>query len=149
MYQSWCIVKYILNPNQHPMAKLQHLNKVKKILDAFEDCEITVYKFLHGLLSTNIFEDHPVTQSIIKDLASILDTMKSAVSISDKTEQWIFQNAEKGYQKQVLQLTEKESGFRFQASKIMNAQLTCLYKLTDLLNSPFSWCCRYHSIRVA
>ena len=85
MYQSWCIVKYILNPNQHPMAKLQHLNKVKKILDAFEDCEITVYKFLHGLLSTNIFEDHPVTQSIIKDLASILDTIKSVVSISDKT----------------------------------------------------------------
>ena len=76
------------------MKYLEHLHKV---LNAFEDSEITVYDFLHGLLSTNIFEDHPVTLSIIEDLDSILDTMKSAVSTSDQTEQWIFRNAEKGY----------------------------------------------------
>ena len=108
------------------MANLQHLNKIKNILNAFEDSEITVYEFLHGLLklSTNIFEDHPVMLSIIEDLDSILDTVKSAVSTSDQTEQWMFRNAEKTYQAQVLRLTEKESGFRFQASKITEAQLT-------------------------
>jgi hypothetical protein len=56
------------------MKYLEHLHKVKNILNAFEDPEITVYNFLHGLLSTNIFEDHPVTLSIIEDLDSILNT---------------------------------------------------------------------------
>jgi hypothetical protein len=97
------------------------LNKVRNILNAFEDHKITVYKFLHGLLSTNIFEDHPIALSVIKNLDSILDTMKSAVSTSDQTKQWIFCNAEKGYQAQVLRLMAKESGFRFQASKITSA----------------------------
>ena len=106
------------------MKYLEPLPKVKNILNAFEDSEITVYDFLHGLLSTNIFEDHPVTLSIIEDLESILDTMKSAVSTSDQTEQWIFRKAEKGYQAQVLRLTEKESGSHFQANKITDAQLT-------------------------
>jgi hypothetical protein len=106
------------------MENLQHLHKVKNILNAFEDSEFTVYEFLHGLLSTNIFEDHPVTLSIIEDLDSILDMMKSAVSTSDQTEQWMFRNAEKGYQAQVLRLTEKESGSHSQANKITDAQLT-------------------------
>ena len=43
------------------MANLQYLNEVKIILNAFEDSEITAHQFLHGLLSTNIFEDHPIT----------------------------------------------------------------------------------------
>jgi hypothetical protein len=57
------------------MANLPYLNKVKCILNAFEDSEIAAYKFLHSLLSTNIFEDHPITLSIIEDMDSILDTM--------------------------------------------------------------------------
>jgi len=101
-----------------------HLHEVKSVLNAFEDSKITIHDFLHGILSTNIFEDHPVTLSIIEDLDSILDTLKSAVSTSDQTERWIFRNAEKGYQAQVLRLTEKESGSHFQANKITDAQLT-------------------------
>ena len=94
------------------MANLhwQHLNKLKIILNAFEDSEITAYQFLHGLLSTNIFEDRPVTLSLVEDLDAILDTVKSAEATSDQTNQWVFRSAEKGYQAQVLQLTKKESG---------------------------------------
>ena len=44
------------------MANLQYLNEVKIILNAFEDSEIMAHQFLHGLLSTNIFEDHPITR---------------------------------------------------------------------------------------
>ena len=60
------------------MANLQHLNQVKRILNVFEDTEITAHQFLHGLLSMNIFEDHPITLSIIEDLDAILDTVSSA-----------------------------------------------------------------------
>lgn len=108
------------------MANLhwQHLNKLKIILNAFEDSEITAYQFLHGLLSTNIFEDRPVTLSLVEDLDAILDTVKSAEATSDQTNQWVFRSAEKGYQAQVLQLTKKESGSHFLPGKITNAQLT-------------------------
>jgi hypothetical protein len=105
------------------MVNLQYLNKVKTILNAFEDSEITAHQFLHGLLSTNIFEDHPVTLSIIEDLDAILDTVSSAGATSDGTEKWAFRSAEKGYQAQVLQLTKKESGLHFMPGKITNAQL--------------------------
>ena len=54
---------------------MDNLNKVKCILNAFEDSDLTAHQFLHGLLSTNIFEDHPVTLSIIEDLDTILDTV--------------------------------------------------------------------------
>lgn len=108
------------------MANLhwQHLDKVKNILNAFEDSEITAYQFLHELLSTNTFEDHPVTLSIVEDLDAILDTVKSAGATSDQTKQWIFRSAEKGYQAQVLQLTKKETGSHFLPAKITNTQLT-------------------------
>ena len=105
------------------MANLQYLNEIKIILNAFEDSEITAHQFLHGLLSTNIFEDHPVTLSIIEDLDAILDTMSSAGATSDRTEQWVFRSAEKGYQVQVLQLTKRESGLHFLPGKITSAQL--------------------------
>ena len=105
------------------MANLLHLNKVKCILNTFEDSEITVHEFLHELLSTNIFEDHPVTLSIIEDLDPILDTMSSAQATSDQTGQWVFRSAEKGYQAQVLRLMKKESGLHFLPGKITNAQL--------------------------
>jgi len=70
------------------MANLLHLNKVKCILNTFEDSKIMVHKFLHELLSTNIFEDHPIMLSIIEDLDTILDTMSSAQATSDQTGQW-------------------------------------------------------------
>ena len=60
------------------MANLPHPDKVKSILNSFEDSEITAHEFLHALLSTNIFEDHPVMLSIIEDLDTIPDTMSSA-----------------------------------------------------------------------
>jgi hypothetical protein len=44
------------------MSKLQYLNKVKSILNVFEDSEITTHQFLRRLLSTNIFEDHPILE---------------------------------------------------------------------------------------
>jgi len=66
------------------MANLPHLNKVKFILNAFEDSKITAHEFLHRLLSTNIFEDHPITLLIIEDLDTILDTMSSAQATSDQ-----------------------------------------------------------------
>ena len=34
--------------------------------------------FLHGILLTKIFEDHPVALLIVKDLDTILDTVSSA-----------------------------------------------------------------------
>ena len=105
------------------MANLPHLNQVKCILNAFEDSEITAHEFLHGLLSTNIFEDHPVMLSIIENLDTILDTMSSARATSDQTGKWVFRSAEKGYQAQVLRLTKKESGLHFLPGKITNAQL--------------------------
>jgi hypothetical protein len=59
------------------MANLQFLDNVKCILNAFEDADLTAHQFLHALLSTNTFEDHPVTLSIIEDLDAILDTMSA------------------------------------------------------------------------
>jgi len=105
------------------MSNLQYLNEVKSILNAFEDSEITVHQFLHGLLSMNIFGDHPITLSIIEDLDTILDTVSSARATSDRARKWVFQSAEKGYQAQVLQLTKKESGLHFLPGKITNDQL--------------------------
>ena len=69
-------------PN-YPMLKLQYLNEVKSMLNAFDDSEITVQDytppiFLHRILLTKIFEDHPVTLLIVKDLDTILDTVSSA-----------------------------------------------------------------------
>ena len=84
--------------SNYPMSKLQYLNEVKSILNAFEDSDITAHQFLHGLLSTNIFADHPVTLSIIEDLDTILDTVSSAQATSDRTRQWVFRSAENGYQ---------------------------------------------------
>ncbi|KIJ91782.1 hypothetical protein K443DRAFT_71044, partial [Laccaria amethystina LaAM-08-1] len=46
------------------ISKLQYLNKVKSILNVFEDSEITTHQFLHRLLSTNIFEDHPILEVV-------------------------------------------------------------------------------------
>ena len=60
------------------MENLQDLNKVRNILNAFEDYKTMVYEFLRGLLSTNIFEDHPVTLSIIE--LGILNTMNQGWS---------------------------------------------------------------------
>ncbi|KAF8806498.1 hypothetical protein BYT27DRAFT_7257226 [Phlegmacium glaucopus] len=96
-----------------------HINEIKIILNAFEDAGITPYQFLHGILATNIFQDHPVTESIIEDLNLILNDLASAHSTADKAIQWAFRSAEKGYQKQVLELTAKESGFCFSPGKIM------------------------------
>ena len=105
------------------MPNRQYINEVKCILNAFEDSEITAYQFLHGLLSTNVFEDHPITLSIIEDLDTILDTLISARATSDQTGKWVFRSAEKRYQTQVLQLTKKESGLHFLPGKITNDQL--------------------------
>ena len=80
------------------MANLPHPDKVKSILNSIEDSEITAQEFLHALLSTNIFEDHPVMLSIIEDLDTIPDTMSSAQATSDQTGQWVFRRAEKAYQ---------------------------------------------------
>ena len=102
---------------------MANLNKVKCILNAFEDSDLTAHQFLHGLLSTNIFEDHPVTLSIIEDLDAILDTVSATQVTSDQARQWVFRSAQKGYKAQVLQLTRKESGLHFSPRKITNAQL--------------------------
>ena len=113
------------------------------ILNAFEDSEITAFQFLHELLLSNTFEDHPVTLSIVEDLDAILDTVKSAGATSDQTERWVFRGAEQGYQAQLLQLTKKESGFHFLPSKITNAQLmeTKIENLSKQMNhhAPDLW----------
>ena len=66
------------------MANLPHLNKVKFILNAFEDSKITAHEFLHRLLSTNIFEDHPITLSILEDLNAILNTIPNQNGVGDQ-----------------------------------------------------------------
>ncbi|EDR15496.1 uncharacterized protein LACBIDRAFT_321367 [Laccaria bicolor S238N-H82] len=105
------------------MADLQFLDKVKCILNAFEDSDLTAHQFLHALLLTNTFEDHPVTLSIIEDLDTILDTVSAGRATSDQARQWVFRSAQKGYQAQVFQLTKKESGLHFSPGKMTNAQL--------------------------
>jgi hypothetical protein len=77
------------------MANVQFLNKVKCILNAFEDSDLMAHQFHHGLLSTNIFEDHPITLSIVEDLDTILNTVSSARVTSDRAGQWVFQSAQK------------------------------------------------------
>jgi len=42
------------------------------------------HQFLYGLLSTNIFEGHTITLSILEDLNAILDTIPNQNSVSDQ-----------------------------------------------------------------
>ena len=53
-------------------------------LNTFEDSEVTAHQFLHRLLSTNIFEDHPITVSILEDLNAILDTIPNQNGVGDQ-----------------------------------------------------------------
>jgi hypothetical protein len=100
----------------------QFLTKLKGVLDAFEDFELTPYQFFHALL-TSIFDDRPTLISLNEDVVSILEVFNSASSTSESTRRWIFQVAETKYKGQILELTKKESGFRFSASKATASQL--------------------------
>jgi len=42
------------------------------------------HQFLHRLLSTNIFEDHPITLSILEDLDAILNTIPNQNGVGDQ-----------------------------------------------------------------
>jgi len=53
-------------------------------LNTFEDSEVTAHQFLHRLLSTNIFEDHPITLLILEDLNAILDTIPNQNGVGDQ-----------------------------------------------------------------
>jgi len=53
-------------------------------LNTFEDSEVMAHQFLHGLLWTNILEDHSITLSILEDLDTILDTIPNQNSVGDQ-----------------------------------------------------------------
>jgi len=105
------------------MSQQQFLTKLRGVLDAFEDFDITPSQFFGGLLTTHIFEDRQTTISLAEDVVSILEIFNSASSTSKSTERWIFRVAETKYKAQVLTLTKKESGFHFLASKATTSQL--------------------------
>jgi hypothetical protein len=51
------------------MADLPYLpqqSDMYDVLNTFEDSEAAAHQFLHGLPLTDIFEDHPITLSIIE-----------------------------------------------------------------------------------
>ena len=95
------------------MANTVDLNQIKGILNAFEDFEITLLQFLHGILGTNIFEDHPVTLSLSEDGDAILSLFKSSNRTSVLTTQWVSRVAKETYRTQMQESTKKESGFHF------------------------------------
>ena len=103
------------------MANTVDLNQIKGILNAFEDFEITLLQFFHGILGTNIFETHPVTLSLSEDGHAILSLFKSSNGTSVLTTQWVSRVAKETYRTQMQELTKKENGFHF----CMRSRISC------------------------
>lgn len=106
------------------MANTLNTNQIKGILNAFKDFEITPFQFFHGLLGTKIFEDHPTTLSLSDDGDAILNLFKSSNGTSALTTRWVYRVAKETYRTQMHELTKKENGFHFLASKTTEDQLT-------------------------
>jgi len=106
------------------MVNTLDLNQIKGILNAFKDFEITPLQFLLGILGTNTFEDHPTTLSLSDDGDTILSLFQSSNGTSALTTQWVSRVAKETYTTQMWELTKKENGFHFLASKTTEDQLT-------------------------
>ena len=106
------------------MVNTLNTNQIKGILNAFEDFEITPLQFFQGLLGTKIFEDHLTTLSLFDDGDVILSLFKSLNGTSALTTRWVYRVAKETYRTQMHELTKKENGFHFLASKTTEDQLT-------------------------
>ena len=98
-----------------------------------------VSSFLHGLLSTNIFEDHPIALSIIKDLGAILNTVSAARVTSNRAQQWVAWSACVGYQAWVLRFTKKESAASLLTWKDNKCSVSGRWPKCDIARVPWPW----------
>jgi hypothetical protein len=97
--------------------------QIRAVLDVFERFDLKAFDFLQALLLTNIFEDHPVTESFVAQATLCLDAFRSSPLTAAITSKWVFQVAQAGYVSQVQLLTKKESGFHFYTKKITEEPL--------------------------
>jgi hypothetical protein len=98
--------------------------QIRAILDVFEHFELTAHDFLHTLLLTDTFKDHPVTKSFsAHDVELCLEAFRLSTLTADTTSKWVFQVARQGYISQIQVLTKKESGFHFYAKNITEDKL--------------------------
>jgi hypothetical protein len=97
--------------------------QIRAILDVFEHFELTAYDFLHSLLLSDTFKDHPVTKSLSAHIELCLEVFRVSTLTADNTSKWVFQVARHGYISQIQLLTRKESGFHFYANKTTEERL--------------------------
>ena len=71
--------------------------QIQAILDVFEHFELTPYDFLHSLLLTDTFKDHPVTKSFSSHVELCLEAFRVSTLTADNTSKWVFQVARQGY----------------------------------------------------
>ena len=97
--------------------------QISDILNVFEHFELTEYEFIHSLLLTDTFKDHPVTKSFSAQVELCLEAFKGSTLTADNTSKWVFQVSRQGYISQIRVLAKKESGFHFYANKITEERL--------------------------
>jgi hypothetical protein len=97
--------------------------QIRAILNVFEHLELTAYDFLHSILLTDTFIDHPVTKSFSAQVEHCLEAFRVSTLTANNTSKWVFQVARQGYISQIQVLTRKESGFHFYANKIAEERL--------------------------
>ncbi|KAF9054069.1 hypothetical protein BJ165DRAFT_1522641 [Panaeolus papilionaceus] len=100
-----------------------HLDKIKTILNVFEDVDLSLLEFLTCLCTTEIFTDRPLVSQMPKDIGKVLEMLNSSTMLSEKVIKWMMSKAESAYQSQLLHLTRKITGFHFVAKKITSVQL--------------------------